>query len=242
MSIEKWKASCERLVEEMKPMSFRQKVEHIWTYYKEHLFVIAMAVVVVIAIISSAINSNRQIMLSGMLCNVGMSMDGYNYLTEDFFEKNGGDSSVEDIFLSSQEFALPESMDQSQVDAAYVSAMSIISMVEAKKLDYMIITEDAFGYFLGHEIYMDLSEFLTPEEMEQWKGKVVYAQAEAEDGTVGEMYPVGINISDLPFTKDCVRAGKDETVYFTVIANTPRQELTRQIWEDILAWESKEAA
>lgn len=242
MSIEKWKDSCHRLIEEMKPMSFKQRVDHIWTYYKESMLLVALAIVVVIAAISSAINANRQIMVSGMLCNVGMSMEGYNYLTEDFFAKYDGDSRVEDAFLSSQEFALPEQMDTNQIDTSYVSAMSVLSLVESKQLDYVIITEDAFGYFLGHEIFLDLSEFLTPAEMEQWKGLVVYGQANLEDGTKGEVYPAAINITELPFTKDCIRADEGETVYLTIIVNTPRMEQCRQIWADIQAWESDDAA
>ncbi len=239
MTIEKWKESCRRLWEEMKPMTFKQKAEHIWTYYKEHMFMVAMALLVVAAIIGSTISANREILVSGVLCNVSMSMEGYNYLTEDLFERMDGDSSYQDAYLSPLEFQLPEEMTQSQVDASYISAMSMISMVEGKTLDYAIITQDAFVYFLGHELFLDLREFLTEDEMEQWKGKVVYAQAELEDGSKEEMYPVAIDITDLPFTKDCVRAG-NQTVYLTIIVNSPRVEQCRQVWEDILAWQSKE--
>ena len=86
---------------------------------------------------------------------------------------------------------------------------------------------------------MDLREFFTAAELEQWKDQIVYGQAEMEDGTKGEMYPEAIDITDMPFAKDCVRAN-GETVYFTVIVNTPRKEQCKQVWQDILAWQSKE--
>ena len=239
MTIEKWKESCRRLWEEMKPMTFQQKAEHIWTYYKEYMFMGVMALVLVAAIIGSAISANRQTLMSGMLCNTSISMEGYNYLTEDLFERLNGDSSYQDVHFSSMEFQLPDEMTQTQVDTSYNAAMSMLSLVEGKELDYAIITQDAFMYFIGHELFMDLREFLTPDELEQWKGKVVYGQAEMEDGTKGEMYPVAIDITDLPFTKDCIRAS-GKTVYLTIIVNTPRKEQCRQVWADILAWQSKE--
>lgn len=252
MDINQWKESCRRLVEEMKPMTFWQKAEHIWTYYKEHMFMAFMALVLVVAVISSAINSNRQVLVSGVLCNLSMTMDGYYYMTEELFAAGEGDSSYQDAHLSSLEFRLPNTVQD--VDTSYNASMSMLAMVEGKTVDYVLITEDALSYFLGFELFMDLSEFFTAEELEQLGDKIVYGQQKVEEDEIpeqtqdpdeegivpGEIYPMAVNITDMPFTKDCITGTDDQRVYFVVIINTPREEMTKQAWQFIESWGTQE--
>lgn len=238
MSLETWKDSCRRLVEEMKPMTFRQKADHLFTYYKEYLLIVLAVIALIALIISTTAQSKRQIAMSGVLCNVTMSIEGYNHLTQDFFQRQGFDSSYQDVHLSALELKISENMSASQIDNAYYAAMGMLSMVEDKELDYAILSEDAFGYFLSQEIYMDLRDFFTAQELEQWKDYLVYARADdANPDTEEEMYPVAVNIAKLPFGQEF--GDEEELVYFTVIANTQHLELCRQLWTDIVTWESK---
>lgn len=241
--IAKWKAGFKKLLEEIKPMPFKKKVDHIWTYYKEHLFMVAFAGMLIFALVSSALSAGKEIVLSGMLTNVGMSMDGYSYLTDRYFEEMGGNSKKQEVGLSSMEFKVPDLMDVDGVNESYVSAMSLISMVENKMVDYVIMDEGSMEYFMTQDFYLDLRKLLTAQELEQWKAadNLVFAQVMDESGNeVTDIFPLGLKITDLDFAKDCVRC--DGEVYLVFIANTPRMDACRQIFEDILAWESSDHA
>lgn len=241
MNFEKWKESYKRLIEEMKPMRFSQKVDHIWTYYKEYMFVAFLACVFVVVAVVSAINAGKEAVLSGMLCNVSMSMEGYNYLTVDYSERVGGESGQQEAWLNSMQFEWVDTSDPNQankLDDSYTAAMSLISMVNGQSVDYILLDRESFAFFVQQEMFMDLREILTEEELAQVAEGMLFAQGEAEDGTLSEKYPVAVNISKLPFGKDCIRGNKD--IFLVFIDNTPRKEACRQIWQDILAWESRE--
>lgn len=241
MKFEKWKESYRRLVEEMKPMRFSQKVDHIWTYYKEYMFVAFVACLFVVATVVSVINVGKERILSGMLCNVSISMEGYNYLTEDYFDKVGGIDGKQEVGLSSMQFEWVDTSDPNQankLDDSYTAAMTLISMANGQTVDYVLLDRESFAFFVQQEMFMDLREILTEEDLAQMAEGMLFAQAEAEDGTLSEKIPVAVNISNLPFTKDCIRTQKE--VFMVFIDSTPRKEACRQIWQDILAWESRE--
>ncbi len=237
---EKWKNGLVKMLEEIRPMPFRKKLDHFWTYYKENLLMAAFAVMLIGAIVLSAFSARREIVLSGMLCNVGMSQEGYTYLTDRYFSDRNGNSKTQEVGLSSMEFKLPETVED--VNASYVSAMSLISMVENKMVDYVILDEGSMEYFMTQDFYMDLRKLLTEEELAQWKAadKLVFAQVLQEDDKTTEIFPLALNITDLDFGKNCVRC--DGNAYLVFIANSPRMDACRQIFEDIVAWKSQPAA
>lgn len=241
MKFEKWKESYKRLAEEMKPMRFSQKVDHIWTYYKEYMFVAFIACIFVVATVVSVVNSGKEALLSGMLCNVSISMEGYNYLTVDYFDRVGGVDGKQEVWLRTMQFEWVDTSDPNQankLDDSYTAAMSLISMVDGQTVDYILLDRESFAFFLQQEMFMDLREILTEQDLAQMAEGMLFVQAEAEDGTLSEKIPAAVNISNLPFAKDCIRAKED--IFIVFISNTPRKEACRQIWQDILAWESRE--
>lgn len=224
--------SCLKLIETLRPMSWKQRLDHIWSYYKEYILIALVVIILIAAIITSVVNAGVDVLFSGAFANVDVTADGMEYLQEDYFARLGGGNGqevritatyFEDLFGSVEDF-----------DYNYNSAMGIIAMVSVQSLDYMVMDEVAMKFYLSQDIFMDLSEFFTEDELAQLEDRLVYLEANDSD----ERYPVAVHIEKTAFAKDCL--DQEEAVFFALIANTPRPEICRDFWEYLLAWESKE--
>lgn len=217
------------LKKNMEGMTFQEKVDHIWTYYKELFLVFFLVGVILYAVIWTLIAPKEKPLFDGVLCNVSMKQECYYYLTEQY-RQNAGFEKPEDVSVTSLVFTRP--LLVSEVGDSYKQSMALISMVEAKTVDYMLLDLYAMEFYISHEIYMDLRDFFTEEELEIWKDQLIYAVP--DDGS-SEAYPIAVNVTEMPFIKE---ASGEET-YLAFAANTERMADCRSLWEFILAWEQK---
>ena len=229
--IAKLRAHFEKLKNDLKPMSFSEKVDHIWTYYKEVMLVGGVALTFVIGIISVTItNLTEDVVFHGLLCNITTTQEGSNYLTDNFEEKlplKKGDY----VTIGGCEYDDVE--DYNGVQNIYNQTMGVVAQVNAKELDYMFLDEKSLEFFVPEAFYMDLRELFTEEQLAQIDPAAFrYAQPEGVD----EMFPIAIKVTDMPFVQDCLYVG--EEVFLVFIANTRRIESCRLFWEHLLAWES----
>lgn len=217
------------LLEALKPMSGMERLEHIWSYYKEAILIALIVVFLVVVTIISIANAGIKALFSGAFANVDLTADGMQYLQEDYFDRLGGKPRQE-VRLTATYF---ENLfgSVSDFDFNYNSAMGIVAMVTDRSLDYMVMDEVALKFYLSQDIFMDLSEFFTEEELEQYADRLVYLEANDSD----DRFPIAIHIEDTAFAKDCMEPGKP--VFFALIGNTKRPELCRDFWEYLLAWE-----
>ena len=211
-------------------MNFREKADHLWTYYKGALGILVAAVMLISVICTGFINRNKNILSSGTTVNATLSQEAIDYLSALCYERNpeqkNGEFNLHSVILEDFE-------DTTDYEFNYNVLVQIITMCSEQDLDYIIMDEVAMKLLLVQECFMDLSEILTQDELTALGDKVISARA--EDQT--ETRPYAINIADLPFIKDNTDA--KGPVYFAFVNNTPRREVCRQIWEDILAWPQK---
>lgn len=212
------------LKKNLEGMTFGEKVDHIWTYYKEIFFVMAIAGLLLFVFAWTLFAPKKEVVFGGALCNVSMKQSCYYYLTEEYHERIGA-GNREKVDVASLVFTQPTLV--SEVDNSYKQSMSLISMVEAKTVDYMMLDQYAMEYYIPYELYIDLREIFTSEELESWGDKVIKAQPEG-----GEAYPIAIDITELPFIQEA--SGKQ--IFIAFAANTERPDLCRDVWEYILAW------
>lgn len=222
-------AGLKKLKKDLAPMTFSEKLDHIWSYYKEYMFVAAMVLMLVIAFCASCVNANRETLLSGLMANISMSQEGFDYLSTGYEEKleANRNQQVELAYVYFQDLATA-----TEVETSYNAAIKAVAMTSAGTLDYMLIDETALEFYINQELFMDLRLFFTPEELEQWKSMVIYAQPEGAP----EMYPVAINISELDFKKDNMG---NETAYLAFTAPDEEVAVCRAFWEYLLAWKSE---
>ena len=79
-----------KLIDDMRPMTLAQKADHLWTYYKEYLLVLALAVIFLGAGFTMIKAQTQETLVSGMMVNISISQEGYDYLSVDYLEKLGG--------------------------------------------------------------------------------------------------------------------------------------------------------
>lgn len=208
-------------------MTFREKADHLWTYYKGVLGILVAVVMLISVFCTGFINRNKNILSSGATVNATLSQEAIDYLSALCYERNPEQKNGE---FNLQSVMLEDFEDTTDYEFNYSVLVRIITMCSEQDLDYIIMDEVAMKLLLVQECYMDLSEILTQDELTALGDKVISARA--EDQT--EARPYVINITDLPFIKDNTDA--KGPIYIAFAANTPRKEACRQIWNDILAW------
>ncbi len=223
-----------RLLRDLKPMTMGQRIEHLWMYYKEYLLVVIL-VISLISLVGTIIASrNRDVLVSGMMVNVYMEQEGVNYLTTDYAAHLGSTSSNQVAELDKTGFG--DMLDPANGQDSYYAAMMLSARVTGQMLDYMLLDKFAMEYYITQEVYQDLRETFTAEELATLEAekRVIYARQDGQE----ERWPIAIIITDTAFAKDNINNEGD--VYFALSGNSPRPEMCRHAWEYINAWESKE--
>lgn len=220
------------LLQDMKPMTFSQKLDHLWTYYKEYLLVIFLVALTISFAATVWINSGKKVLLSGMMVNISMSQEGYNYLTEDYFEKLEGEPKEEVVQMDYTNFE--DLADPTNTEDNYSASLLLIARVSGGLLDYALMDKMALEFYLTQEVFLNLEKFFTAEELEAMGDKVIYAMQ--ENDTV--RWPIAVEVSELPFFQE--NSGIEEEIYFTLSGNNPDLEGVRGIWDHIHAWQSEE--
>lgn len=230
------------LKEDLKTMTFKEKVDHLWTYYSPYLWGVGLAAVVIAATISGIINKNREVLVSGFLINVSMEQQGYNYLSSDYFEKLGGKERKQSVDLSSTNFAGLE--DPTNKEDYYYETMELPTMIAASLVDYVILDDFAMRHYLGWEegIFLDLRECLSQEEMAflQENDMLAYSLAVGENESLEtdiseddpRRYPVAIKLQNTDFGKDNMGG---RVAYFVIPVNAD-VPAAAAIWEHIKEW------
>lgn len=215
-------------LEKLKPMTWPQRIDHIWTYYKAVLlFAVAVVIIPIGLIISFA--GKRDVIFGGMAINVDMRGHGTTYLSDDLFAHLGGDPAKETVDLSANVF----DNYSTEIDANYNAAMSTIGRIEAGTLDYVIMDKVALEFYIIHEIYLDLNLVFTPEELSAFGEENVIKVVPENAQHIST--PIAIDISDTVFAKDCL--SPTEEIYFAFVGPAENAEEYRAFWDYFMAWE-----
>ena len=221
----------QKLGSDLKPMTWKQRIDHLWTYYKEYLWLVAVAVIFLGGIIASFVNLGKQTVVNGMMVNIAIDQRGYDYLSTDYAEKIGAKPGKEVVSLEYTNFQSLENPTDSERN--YYAAMTVIAEVSAKKLDYLILDETGMKFYITQDVYMDLRDFFTDQELAQLEDRLIYGQEEGSE----DKWVMAVEITDLPFIQDNVTS--EGKVYFALAGSTQRLEQCRQIWEYINQWQSE---
>ena len=244
------------LRDEMKPMTWKQRVDHIWTYYKEYIGLIALLLFISIGLISSMITGSerRNTVVTGIMVNIVIDQDGMNYLSTDYANHLG--VKEEKISLEYTSFY---DLETNPSEENYYASMIVVNEVSAKMLDYMILDKLGMEFYTGQEVYLDLREFFTLEELKAFAAENRLVFCLEEDTAAGlseeELYalqlqvlepsgaditgcwPAAVKISDLAYIKDNVTTDSD--IYFALAGSTEKIEEVRSVWNYMNAWKSK---
>lgn len=209
----------------MKDMTWRERIDYIWTYYNVHIIITVSVVALVIAFLSAVLAPKKQVVFGGTTVNVTLSEEGKQYLTQQLFAPMGGtDPAKQEIFC--QESTLGQT---GYGDTTGAEIMTLVGDIAAQSLDYIIMDELSMEYLSRGGWFGDVTAELTPGQLEIFADKLYTVQTEE-----GEIKPVAIDITDLPFVRDC--AIKAKKVYLVLPGNTERAEKTDEFVDWLLAW------
>lgn len=212
----------QKLKDELKDMTPKQKLEHLWEYYKWVLGVFLGVILVICVVISSIISLNTELRLSGTLINVDVSPDGYVYLQDGYFARIGGQEGKEVVELRNMQFQNP----YTTLDQTYALDVqeSVIALISAGDLDYLLFDELALPFFMDPETVLDLRELFSQEELDAMGSAVIKLQMP----DTGELLPMAIDIRDTVFFDEYMET--DEAIYLAFAINTPRKEACLDFW------------
>lgn len=225
------------LLNDLKPMTFGQKLDHLWSYYKEYVLIALILAIVITAAVTGYINANKDYKFKGMMVNITISQEGYRYMTDDFLAKIGTGDKNEAVMMDYTNFT--DLADPTSSEDNYSASLLLIARVSGQLLDCALVDQLALEFYLTQDVYGDLRSFFTQEQLDTMGFQVIYAQPEDEwSEEEFEPYPVALEISQLQFFRDM--APNNEKIYFVLAGNHPNLEAVQAFWDHLQAWEKTE--
>lgn len=214
-----------KLKSELKDMTFKEKLEHLWEYYKWILGIFLGFVFVVCVVIASIISLNTQTRLAGVLINVDITPDGYVYLQNGYFERIGGQEGKEIVDLRSMQFQDP----YTTVDQTFALDVqeTVLALISARELDYLMFDDIALPFFLDPESILDLRELFTQQELDAMGTAVIKLQIPE----TGEEIPMAIDVSDTAVFREYMASDKPVYLAFSIVS--PRMDACLDFWKFI---------
>lgn len=100
----------------------------------------------------------------------------------------------------------------------YVGLEKTMALIAAKELDIIAGDEEAFRYYCKAEVYADLRELFTAEELSVYEDRLYFY----ENAETGESVPYGIYVTDSPKIKEFhYYDGTDAIIGFVVNSQNP---------------------
>ena len=216
----------------MQGMTFRQKLDHLWTYYNEFVWIGAVVLILVSAIITSTINlAFRETIVTGMNINVTMDQAGMSYLGSEYHEKIGARDYWDKVNIEYTQFNPLLEITGDEGD--YYASQAVVAKVASEMVDYFLLDQESLDYFARQDIFGDLTEFFTPEELKAMEEAKLLRYAET--GVEGDdVWVIAVDITDTAYMKD--NSTTEGKVYFALAGNAPHMDQCRAIWDYINAW------
>lgn len=230
---------------DLKPMTFKEKVDHLWTYYKGVVLGALVVALMITMVVTAYINGQKKIRVSGMLANVSMTQEGYNYLTKDYHKKLGLEEGKEVVELHSADFsslADPTSGEDNQY-----AAQKLILQVASGDMDYAIVDKLAIDFYVHQDVFSDLRDVFPEEMMAEFAEKdMLFYMLSVPDDTdldnleidpeTADRIPIAIKMKGLPYTEEAMHGGE---YYFCATSHEPDAKVIIAVWEYILDWENR---
>lgn len=199
----------------IKGKGFKYAFSYLWEYYRIHALVIVLAILAIFFIVKTIVTS-RDTGFGAIIVNAINAPS-----EEEFAEYIKLDTSKYCVsFDSTYKLATDlTSYDQN----TYVNVQKIMAVVASKTGDVMLCDEFTYTRYISTGLYADLRDYFDEEMLNALGDKVIWgAETDTETGeTIGEEYPMLINVSDAPKLENCYSG---YTPYFAIIVNTEHHD------------------
>ena len=209
---------------DLEPMTFPEKIDHIWTYNKELILIVVGVSILVIGLLITFLQK-PDVVFCGFIVNTQLNDEGTNYLSTDYGNLIG--------VSGKQEVQLIPALFNMELNSAaehnQATTLQITAYCQDGSLDYLMMDKHAAEKLVNADICYDLKTFFTEEELAQWNDKLLMMKR--DDGTE---IAYAVDISDTKFAKDCIT--NQSELYLTFISNTQHLDRCHEFWNYILSW------
>lgn len=219
----------------LRSMSFRSKLEYIFTYYKFHILFAVIIIVSVSSFVSNYLNRKSVPLYIGY-ANVSVGKDLEKLLTIQYLDLINIDANKNEIYQYKDMYISSEASEENH-EYAYTSKLKLIASINAKQLDIIFMNKESYdiisanGYltdlsdvFSGYSsaLYEKISDKLTANNVIISDNTIEYKLGEVDKLTIEtDSVTNGLYINRLDVFAD---AGFDGDVYIGIIANSPRMD------------------
>lgn len=225
------------LKESFRRMDVPHKIEYIYTYYKWFILLGLVALVILSNTVYRQV-TKKDVPLYVGFANVVVGPELEQTMTTDFLEQLELPLKKNEVLLYK---GLYLSHDPAPEDHqyAYASSMKVMAAVNAKKLDAVLMNQEAYDLLSQDGYLMELSDmpaslapYLTENEVILESNAVdVNLNIETEYRVVTESVVNGVDVSSFSCFQD---AGFDGAIYFGIFPNTLHADTAVQYLEYLL--------
>lgn len=156
----------------MKDMSFKERFNYFWYYYKIHTIVIICIIIFAISFISNIVNAKGYSFYGMMLNANSLSAEK---LEASFNEYAGLDTEKYECFIDTESTLSYQTM--SEFDMA--TAQRLIALIQTKDLDAVVFDSEIYSNYARNEMFIDLRTIFSPEDIAKYEDYFYYVdQAE----------------------------------------------------------------
>ncbi len=206
-------------------MSTKEKLEHIWLYYKAPILLAVIAILILGYTVSDVLSRKEPIVHVAFL-NVSAGEDLESRLSEDFLTNGGYDTKKSEV-LFYRDLYLSDSPTAADHEYAYTSKLKVMATIHSKQLDLVLMNQEAYDLCSASGYLLDLTTLLPPDTPNLTSNQVVLSD-NAVEFNLGQaeeylaetiIVPNALELTQLPLFR---QAGFSGNVYLGIIANTPR--------------------
>ena len=157
-------AHLKKLKQNLAPMTWRQRFDHLWTYYKWILAVLVFVGFILQVLITSLTAASTDVLLSGMGINVPLTEAGVTCLTDDYFERLEGQRR-QDVQFTEEIMDLDN--EAMGLEMKYATAVKVSGLISTESLDYLILDTEALEYYSEGDLFIDLGQIFSEEDLSQ---------------------------------------------------------------------------
>lgn len=221
-------------------MNGKQKLVHLWTYYKFHILVILAALVIIGDFGFRALTKKTPVLYLGEV-NIAADADLQNALSTGYLAHTGADPDRQEVFLYTAIYLFKEPTMENQ---EYVSAseMKLMTATNTQMLDLVLMNREGYDICSANGYLVDLRTVF-PAGDPQWaalaacltENDVLLTDDSTEEySTVSQKVCNGLDVSRFPIFQ---QGDYPDGIYLGLITGTPRMEECRNYIAYLSAWQ-----
>lgn len=152
----------------LKGRTLKEKLSYFWDYYKIHTICVVVGIFLIFTVVRD-IRSSKPYAFYGSYFNALQTFDGEAQM-EEFSAFAGIDTEAYQATLDTAMYYTLTDMSETTL----ATSQRFAAMVSAQEIDMIIADEDVFSNYAVNEIFADLRDIMSSEELTKYEGNIFY--------------------------------------------------------------------